>query len=824
MGEQMRERKLSLMNSVNRFWSEDKGSITIQVLMFSLLLLATTGIVLDSGRLYSQHSQLQVYADQVSLAAANELDGTSDSIIRAGNAVYGTDTSGDQFLQKAGLELGKFEVTAVYFYDSMNPSTKTLNNMEEAFPKSAQVATMLSGETEPRYANSYDDVTGPRAARYAVVQVVEASTNSSLFRILPREGSETQFSFGAVAAATMEKAYCADLSTIVFCNPWEDTVPEGTVNAYDAHPFDLEPDDPDYSLVGRSLIYFAPNFTDDTGGETPLDGVPVENGRDEYGSAFEWDTPHQLFQLTEPIIDAGGICDQANVPLISGEEYEVARARCLMARAERDQVCWGENGQDLVISPAHGPDVVRAVNTAFDIWLEPFLSYIQQPDSPLNTAGGVPTGLSAHQFFEPDALAVTMFEPADWYDVDPVTGDPLYGTKQDGSATAELAERLNVFDAIDAHVTPAPDMRYMGRGFVSTYKKDICHSNTYVYRVVGVTTAGFPEGACDEDFIGEHYSGNTSTVSQQRGDMENYWLDFYTVPVSLSNSIGNNGLIQWPPGVGPNLPWVQFCGTPVESLVTGLEEACDARNLAETLPDGDAVDTWYEVYKMERAALANPNVLARSERSLVTANVDAAGITEFELDGNGDPELDANGNPVPITPTGGLWGDGNVDTDDDGVDDTYVVEVDYMSHFGLADPSDDFVKHTPKMYFGLSPAVEGERTGVGLNPGEGLYLPQRERRRIRSAMVNCKATIAGGDGSSNEYTVAFDDVRVLDMYLPQPASYHCGFGPDIDGDGDDDPLPSCAVEESKDTLLYAEIIEDVTEEATTQQFIAKLVR
>ncbi|MEM1299705.1 MAG: hypothetical protein AAGH68_10535 [Pseudomonadota bacterium] len=53
----MSEKKRGLMNSVRRFWGEEQGSITIQVLTFSFLLLATTGLVLDSGRLYTQHSQ-----------------------------------------------------------------------------------------------------------------------------------------------------------------------------------------------------------------------------------------------------------------------------------------------------------------------------------------------------------------------------------------------------------------------------------------------------------------------------------------------------------------------------------------------------------------------------------------------------------------------------------------------------------------------------------------------------------------------------------------------------------------------------------------------
>ncbi|MFK7944839.1 MAG: TadE/TadG family type IV pilus assembly protein, partial [Paracoccaceae bacterium] len=401
----MRARKRSLLNSAHGFWTDEKGSITIQVLTFSFLLLATTGMVLDSGRLYTQHSQMQAYTDQMSLAAANELDRTSDSIERAAAAVFGA-SGVDPLLRKSGIEVGEFEVAAVYFYkDMVTTSARPQNDMSETFPSAEHVATALPGGTI-NYTNGFDAATAPQEARYAVAQATEQATKSSLVGLThavlrmgsdpkagsgnpgQRQGFNPDYSFGAVAAAGVDERYCAELSTLVFCNPWEDLVSDTTTNAFEQHPFDLAPSDTGYSLVGRSLMFFAANFP------TPQGGVPVLNGNTEYDSAYAWDLPHQLFKLVDPIVDAGEICDVNNVPYLnSGEDYTVARDRCLMARAEADRMCWGSENP-LTIQPAHGPDVARSINTAFDIWLAPFEDYISQADTPVAS-----TGLSRHQFF-----------------------------------------------------------------------------------------------------------------------------------------------------------------------------------------------------------------------------------------------------------------------------------------------------------------------------------------------------------------------------------------------------------------------------------------
>ncbi|MEM9762752.1 MAG: Tad domain-containing protein, partial [Pseudomonadota bacterium] len=68
---------------MKEFRQNEEGAITFFVLILSIGLIAMSGLVMDSGRTYSAHSQAQAYMDHIALAMANELDGTSTSITRA---------------------------------------------------------------------------------------------------------------------------------------------------------------------------------------------------------------------------------------------------------------------------------------------------------------------------------------------------------------------------------------------------------------------------------------------------------------------------------------------------------------------------------------------------------------------------------------------------------------------------------------------------------------------------------------------------------------------------------------------------------------------
>jgi hypothetical protein len=81
---------------LDRAWSilgrlvrDERGVITVMTVISTVLFVAIGGLAIDLGRLYTLHSQLQAYADQVALAAAAELDGQTGAIARARRAVLG---------------------------------------------------------------------------------------------------------------------------------------------------------------------------------------------------------------------------------------------------------------------------------------------------------------------------------------------------------------------------------------------------------------------------------------------------------------------------------------------------------------------------------------------------------------------------------------------------------------------------------------------------------------------------------------------------------------------------------------------------------------
>ena len=90
-----------------------------------------------------------------------------------------------------------------------------------------------------------------------------------------------------------------------------------------------------------------------------------------------------------------------------------------------------------------------------------------------------------------------------------------------------------------------------------------------------------------------------------------------------------------------------------------------------------------------------------------------------------------------------------------------------------------------------------------------------QRRRIRSAMVNCGAMYDAGDTGSNAGIIYYRTpiLAVLDIHLAEPATMYCG-GNNL----------NCEVDESVETMIIPELIEDVTDRAFTDQSYAVLVR
>jgi Flp pilus assembly protein TadG len=679
-----RSRMLRITGGFGGFRADQRGTVAIQTIIFSILLFGTTGLVLDAGLVYATHTQMQAYADQMALVAANELDGRDDAINRARMAVFGPD--GAPFLEKAGLEVGRFRVETVDFFPGISPSARPQNHMFEAFPPAARLARA----TEEGIAFAHGDpVAAANAATVALVSVSEERLASAVARIaslvLDLGGSAAAdaessaladgLGIAATAAASLERRSCAALSTLVLCNPWEEAADS---------PLAVPKHDPAWSLRGRSLMTFAPNFRARSLPESPQTTPNT-------ASLYPWDVKNQLFRLADPVADSAGLCTPGYLLALATEDasgegapdYLAARDRCLMARAHPETVCWDPNAP-LAIAPADGDTVARALNTAFDNWLEPF---DQALDADVPVGG---TGLARAQFFEPDRLATTAYESADRHGEDPATEPQQDGVPDYDEIFAEEGPP----GAYETVPMPESAPLYAVRGRGIGY--DPCHDGTTA-RYAGSPSA---DPACTLDFVGDYHEGGSAGAGEVRSRLEHYWSTMYD-----------------------------------EATADGLARGA--------LPGG--VTTWYELYRVEKNRFAGLDTEADNSR-----------IEEYS-------DLNA-------------------------------------ARLGLDSTTEDYVKHGPDEYM----------TATG---SDTLLNPGYERRRLRSAMVNCAATVAQAPDASGRYPVDADNLWIMDVYLPTPPGIYCGPG-----------TIGCELEAAVETRLLVELVDDVTERSDHRRYVARLVR
>ncbi|MGF1444845.1 MAG: pilus assembly protein TadG-related protein [Pikeienuella sp.] len=111
--------------SIRGFCEETRGGVTLYFLVMMILLLGLLGLVIDSSRTFVAHSNAQNYIDIVAVAAANELDGRPDAIIRANKVINSSMLTKSTTIGMA--EDDEFKIGQVYFLtDAPNSPDGTL--------------------------------------------------------------------------------------------------------------------------------------------------------------------------------------------------------------------------------------------------------------------------------------------------------------------------------------------------------------------------------------------------------------------------------------------------------------------------------------------------------------------------------------------------------------------------------------------------------------------------------------------------------------------------------------------------------------------------
>ena len=353
-----------------------------QVVMFSVLLFGTSGIVLDFGRVYSEHSNMQSFTDQAALAAAAELDRKPGSIGRAVDAVFGgLDAEGNDLVapmtKTAVFSSGadnQFNISHLVFLSDLPNDAGAQTSMAGIQSDIVYVAFADGGTTG-------DAATAESEAKYVIAVAEERSVSNTLISLI-NSGAETATASSnivrTVAAAKREVSFCGEFSNLVMCSPR--SAMQGANAAADNE-----------SDLGAFMNYHQ--------GARFAHITDYLNGSEQ----------HRLYRRRNPAMDAdddGGMVSNEGVRTICntlntlpggataiGGQLETYQAICHLAAATPRDHCIGDT---LEIVAAEPEVITTALNVAFNMWDEPINEVIE--DWP-----GTPFALSM-PFFQPDLL------------------------------------------------------------------------------------------------------------------------------------------------------------------------------------------------------------------------------------------------------------------------------------------------------------------------------------------------------------------------------------------------------------------------------------
>ena len=311
-----------------RYWNEQEGAVTIFTVVTFAFLMAFAGLVFDIGRVYNLHSQAQAYVDEVALAAAAELDGTSGSLDRAiraavGDAQHGALLNeGHRFSLSGDNNVG---VGSILFLDTI------------ADDPEPGVYSPVAGDnvlcTYEAAALTCDGVTEAEADSLAQFVLVNATTETEDFVLFPIAGVfipgfRTEASVAPQALAGFTRNVC-NFPPMSICNPYESLTP---------------PYGGDYTpVIGQQILLKSK------------------------GSGSSW-APGD-FGFLDPAAGAGGgLCGNPN-----GTSF----LRCILGLVEPNTQCVEA---EVDIKPGEAVSAHVGLNMRFDIYDPPLTNYKNDPN------------------------------------------------------------------------------------------------------------------------------------------------------------------------------------------------------------------------------------------------------------------------------------------------------------------------------------------------------------------------------------------------------------------------------------------------------------
>jgi Flp pilus assembly protein TadG len=185
-----------MWGAVRQLWKNSDGAVAPMVALSLIGLIAAGGIAFDYAHMAALHTELQDAADQAALAAATQLDGSTDARTRATAAAQSLLTNLSLFANDAGDDADtpeKVTIASVLFYQSYDDSTDTYGDAATSDSNARIVRVIVGGRT----AN---------------------------FTLTPIVGAVTSGSISAEAAASLSSAVC-NVPPLMICAPSTGTFP-----------------------------------------------------------------------------------------------------------------------------------------------------------------------------------------------------------------------------------------------------------------------------------------------------------------------------------------------------------------------------------------------------------------------------------------------------------------------------------------------------------------------------------------------------------------------------------------------------------------------
>ncbi|TIL67017.1 pilus assembly protein TadG-related protein [Mesorhizobium sp.] len=199
-----------MLRIVRAFWHDQRG---VALILVSITLPAIIGfslLAIDMSRVNNLHNDLQKGTDSLSIAAAAELDGKSDSITRADRAL-------------AMLVGNQYNFTT----DGPLPGPQPLSVSDEKVTRRYLRSLPATDNLPITAANVItDEVADASEARFVEVSVSPAAGFSAIFPVsFLSPGSNGDWTIGAVSVAGFKSGVC-DFTPVFICNPYEND-PDG---------------------------------------------------------------------------------------------------------------------------------------------------------------------------------------------------------------------------------------------------------------------------------------------------------------------------------------------------------------------------------------------------------------------------------------------------------------------------------------------------------------------------------------------------------------------------------------------------------------------